>query len=471
VSWRPAPGHGDDTDFRVVRSVGRDPADPGDGAEVAAPAGHAAVDGGPPVGRNLHYAVFARSPGGRWSRAVCATTCVVPPVAEVHVEGESGAVVGRWKAHPDVVSVEVARSEGTPEAPGVPIAVERGRGFRDTTARDGVAYFYAIVACYPGVGGGVLRAEAQVHRGATRMEARPVTSLNAAVTPGDGLSVRLSWRQRPGSEVVVVRAGTPCPWEYGAVVPRAELNRWGTELDGRLTLRGDAVTLIAAVPPGRSYYAAFTLDGAKLVRGQDTVVDVSDPVRRVRAQRFGDDVLVTWQWPDEVASADVRWGTGGRRITRQRYRDEGGCRVPGARSVRRVEVEAVVFGGDGDETHAPAVSVEVDERPPELTYELVRRGNRFSGGVRCTVTVRAAEPVAGATLLLVAASGQVMPTAPQAGREILRESISVVPGVPLVLPEVPVPTHLRKPYWLRCFLAEPAPALLVDPPVSQLKVS
>jgi hypothetical protein len=284
--------------------------------------------------------------------------------------------------------------------------------------------------------------------------------------------VRLTWRQHPGNEVVVRRANTPCPWEYKAVVPPAELARWGHELDGRLTLRDDgAATLVATVPPGRSYYVAFTLDGAGVLRGQDAVVDLTHPVHRVQAHRFGDDVLVTWQWPEEVTAADVRWPTGARRVSRQRYRDEGGFWLRGARAVRRVDVEAVVFEGDGQETTAPAVSVEVDERPPELTYELARRGHRLVRGVRCTVTVRAAESITGVTLVLVAAHGQVMPTTPEAGDEILRESISVKAGEPLVLPEVTVPAHLRKPYWLRCFLAEPGPALLVDPPVSQLKVS
>ena len=66
--------------------------------------------------------------------------------------------------------------------------------------------------------------------------------------------------------------------------------------------------------------------------------------------------------------------------------------------------------------------------------------------------------------------GHAMPLAPRAENEILRQPITITPGVPLVLPEVAVPP-LRKPYWLRCFLVEPAPALLVDPPVSQLKVS
>jgi len=312
-----------------------------------------------------------------------------------------------------------------------------------------VQYCYAVVACYPAVsGGGMLRAERQVQRGTPRLEAHPVKSLTASVTNGDGLSVRLTWRQQPGNEVVVRRGSTPCPWAYGTVVGPAELARWGAELDGTLTLRGESATLVATVPPGRSYYVAFTVDGTGALRGQDTVADLTDPVREVRAQRFGDDVLVTWQWPADVTAADVRWETGALRITLQRYRSDGGCRLRGARSVRRVDVEAVVFEGDGDETRAPGASVEVVE-----------------------ITVSGAETLTEATLVLVGTHGHTMPLTVRPEEELLRVPISVRPLEPLVLPEFAVPSHLRKPYWLRCFLAEPAPALLVDPPVSQLKVS
>jgi hypothetical protein len=355
----------------------------------------------------------------------------------------------------------------------VPVAVESNRTFRDADVRDGAQYFYSIVACYSGPrGGAVLRSAPHVERGASRVDARPVTTLTVAATPGEALSVRLSWRQRPGTEVVLRRGSRPCPWDYGAVVPAAELRSWGAELDGRLSLRGEAATLVAALPPGRSYCVPFSIGTDGAVRGQDAVVDLTDPVQRVEARRFGADVLVTWHWPDHVPAADVRWNGGHRRIGHRQYRDEGGCRLSGLGSVRRIEVSAITFTDEGDETRSPAVATEVAERRPELTYQLRRRGNRLLGGVQCTVTVSSAVPVSGATLVLVGAAGHAMPLSPTAGVELQRQVVTVVPHVPLELPEVAVPSHLRKPYWLRCFLAdEPAPALLVDPPVSQLKVS
>ena len=87
----------------------------------------------------------------------------------------------------------------------------------------------------------------------------------------------------------------------------------------------------------------------------------------------------------------------------------------------------------------------------------------------CVVTLCGAVPVNGATVIIVAAAGHAMPLSPEAGVELLRQPVVVEPAVPVVL-KAPVP-RLPKPYWLRCFLAEPAPALLIDPPVDQLKVS
>jgi len=475
IAWRPAPDHA--TVFRVVRGNGRNPVDPDDGTEIPVKAGHATADAAPPVGRRVHYAVFARVASGRWSRPACAAVQVVPPVTDIVIEGGNRVVTGRWRVHPDVATVEVRRTTGTPTGVGEPVAIERNGAFRDESVVDGVQYYYTLVASYPPASGGAaVRSVPVVQRGATRLEAKPVTSLTVTAAGGGSLMVRLSWKQRPGSEIVIRRSNQSCPWEYGELVAPVELRTYGTELDGQFTLKGESMTLVAAVPPGRSYFVPFTTGTQGVIRGQDASIDLIDPVRRVRAQRFGDDIRVTWLWPDEVSAAEVAWTGGRRRITLQQYREDGGCQLRSVPGVTRVEVGAVVIGV-GDGSRSLAISVEVDDRPPQLSYQLRRhyqlrrRGHRLVGEVKCTVTLSAAETVPGATLILVGSSGAVMPLSVDAGIELLRKPVLVEAGVPVVLPEVTVPGELRKPYWLRCFLAEPASVLLVDPPVSQLKVS
>ncbi len=467
IAWRPAPDHSDVTTFRVVRREGREPASADDGREIPIRSGHSTADGAPPVGRRVHYAVFARTADGQWSRPARASAQIVPPVTDVVVEGGSNVVTGCWRIHPDVATVEVHRTVGVPKDRGEPVAVDCNRAFCDETAVDGVQYFYTLVACYPHpCGSGALRSAPVVVRGAIRPEARPVT-LTATPTTGAGLLARLSWSQRPGSEIVVRSSPQPCPWEYGQIVALAELASYGVELEGTRTAKGESMTLVAQVPPGRSYCVPFTLGADGVVCGQDAVVAIVDPVRRLRAQRFGDDVRVTWLWPDKVSAADVRWAGGRRCITLQQYRDEGGCQLRGFRRAPRVEVGAVMLDESG-ESCSDMMSVVVEERPPPLTYQLRRRGYRLFSGVTCVVTLSGAEPISGVTVIIVAAAGHAMPLSPESGVELLRQPVVIDPAVPVVL-EVPVP-RLTKPYWLRCFLAEPAAAFLVDPPVGQLKV-
>ena len=475
VSWRPAPEHAEDTEFRVVRGS-RSPADPDDGVVVprsAASGPTATVDEVPPVGRTLSYAVFARVPGGRWSRSAgAAPVRVVPPVADLHVEGGAGVITGRFRTHPEVTEVQVRRFPGEPaEGPGHPVTAQHD-GFRDETAEDGVRYRYAVVAEYAPVepGGPVLRSEPVLGVGATRPEPRPVRVLTADPVTGDGrLAVRLSWRQPPGSEVVVRWAAQPCPWSYGQPVPAAEIAGYGQELTGERRVLGAAVTLVAALPAGRAHCVPFTLGSEGGLRGQDAVVDLLHPVGGLQARRLGDELLLSWAWPDAASVADVSWPGGSRRITPIRYREEGGCRLPAPPGPARVEVTAVLLGVGGDEGRSPAAAVAVPGRSPRIGYQLRRRGHRLTGGVRCEVTLSGAEPVPEVTVLVVAAPGTVLPGSPAAGTELLRAAVRIAPGVPVRL-EAAVPA-LPRPYWLRCFLAEPAPALLVDPPVGQLKVS
>ncbi len=482
IAWRPAPDHGDATTFRVVRRAGREPASAADGREIPirsghsssehSSSGHSTHDEVPPVGQRVHYAVFARTGSSRaaqWSRPTCATVQVVPPVTDVVVEGGSDVVTARWRVHPDVAAVEVHRTAGVLDGRGEPVAVNGNRAFCDQTAVDGVQYFYTLVACYPRPGGGgALRSAPVVVPGATRPEAQPVAALTAAPVNGAASTVRLSWSQRPGSETVIRNSPQPCPWGYGQVVALSELAGYGVELDGTRTAKGESMTLVAPVPPGRSYCVPFTLGTDGAVRGQDAVVALTNPVRQLRAQRFGADVRVTWLWPDKVSAADVQWEGGRRRITLQQYRDEGGCQLRGLSGASRVGVGAVIFG-DSEESRSSMTSVVVEERPPQLTYQLRRRGYRLINGVTCVVTLSSAEPIPEVTVIIVAAAGHAMPLSPDAGVELLRQPVMIDPAVPVVL-EAPVP-RLPKPYWLRCFLAERAPALLVDPPVGQLKVS
>jgi hypothetical protein len=67
----------------------------------------------------------------------------------------------------------------------------------------------------------------------------------------------------------------------------------------------------------------------------------------------------------------------------------------------------------------------------------------------------------------VALPGRVMPTRPDSGLVLLDTVLTLKPGVP-VEHQATVPRSVKRPYWVRCFVAG-GQARLVDPPISQLK--
>lgn len=219
ISWTAPPSHADDAVYRVVRRTDRAPRDADDGTVVADVAGaRFTTDPAPPVGRPVHYAVLAgRAVGAARSSAVAASVTVVPPVADVEIVGEPGAVVGRWRAHPDAVAVRVRRHAGADHAE----VTATLRGFTDTTALEGVEYHYEIAAVYAEQGRELV-AEPQAGHGGVRADSAPVTALEVAPEQ-DGTEVRLrvSWRTPRGADVEIRVARTPPPGTSARCSPRA----------------------------------------------------------------------------------------------------------------------------------------------------------------------------------------------------------------------------------------------------------
>ena len=464
ISWTAPPSHADDAVYRVVRRTDRAPRDADDGTVVADVAGaRFTTDPAPPVGRPVHYAVLAgRAVGAARSSAVAASVTVVPPVADVEIVGEPGAVVGRWRAHPDAVAVRVRRHAGADHDE----MTATLRGFTDTTAVEGVEYHYEIAAVYAEQGRELV-AEPQAGHGGVRADSAPVTALEVAPEQ-DGTEVRLrvSWRTPRGADVEIRVARTPPPGEVGALLTARVVEAWGSEIPGVPRTRDGWDSLLAAVPPGRVHVAAFTRAPAGRVRGRDAGHDLVPAPTQLRAQRRGEDVVLSWVWPTGVAVAEIGWSGGGDRTTRARYRDTGGFHLPaGVTGV--VEVRAVVGAGPDRSVSAPvAVRVEAPARP--VRYTVAQQGSRLRGTRECVVSVPPGQGSGSVDVVLVASEGRVMPLTPGAGVELVRHRVELSSAQPTVF-SAPLP-RMRRPYWLRCFSCGDDVAL-VDPPVSALKVS
>jgi hypothetical protein len=465
VSWRAPASHEDGMRYRVVRRTDRVPADPADGTVVAEGTETVAQDQKVPAAQPVGYAVFASSDGESWSRPAGATVEVLPPVRGVRLTEEHGAVEGRWQVHPEAVEVEVRRGAAV-------VPTTSRTGFRDTVA-DGTDERYTLTAVYARADGTRARSAATLARPSTHGRVPPVPALRLVAVPGDTAPrVAVSWRQVSDAEVVVRRGGEPAPWAFGTVVSAAEMSRYGTEITGFTEDDGEWRTLTVDVPNGRFWYVPFTIgSGDEVVCGHAEELGLATPIDGLAHQRLGDELVLSWNWPDSAGTAEVAWRTEGAqqrtRLTRQQYRDAGGCRIRCGYEKVDVEVRTVVPAERGD-CFSPIVAATIAGRAPRVAYTVEQTRRPVVGGGTVRVRLTADVAVPNCTVVVVAAQGVVMPRRPADGQTLLRTKAELHPGAAVELTaEVP---RLRKPYWVRCFVEDDG-VRLVDPPTRQLKVS
>ncbi|WP_018680667.1 hypothetical protein [Actinokineospora enzanensis] len=471
VSWRAPAEHPEDAVYRVVRKLGRPPDDPADGTAVYETTAHGTtahedtggavvVDRDAPAGGEVGYAVFARVDGGAWSRPASRVLVPCPPVVDVRVTHEDGEVSAHWSAHPDAIEVGVTR-----RAPGrrVRVAVAGRTAFREQVGPD--EQEYSIVARYRRTDGALVESPVVSVRSAQRPRAAPVTDLEVAAVGESRVSI--GWSGPAAADVTVRRASVPVPWHPGEVVSAAEAAGHGDEVRGDLVDDGKRRTLRADVPTGLFHYTAFTRGPDGLLCGREVVFGTASPVTGLAERRLGDEHVLTWVWPDGAGSAEVSWPGSTTRVTRQRYRAEGGFRGrfgPGQVVVRVVGLVA----GSGGECRSAPTEITIGDRVPAVSYRVRMTRKPIVGGGQVRVEFVAAEPVE-CTVVLVVAAGRVLPLRAEQGSELARWTVRSVPGAPVEhVAELP---RLRKPYWVRCFLTEGGTVRLVDPPTTQLKVS
>ena len=349
-----------------------------------------------------------------------------------------------------------------------------GSRFTDVGLEPDVTHCYAITAAYRSSAGGELLSSTVVVTAAAEEERKPVASLRAEPVPGGELRARISWRQRNSDDIQVRRAHAACPWPFGSRVPLAELRAYGEEVSGELSVTDGRATLVAGMPPGHLFLTAFSLAGEYALVGQDVDLGFTDPVGAISYERRDGEVLLSWPWPPRASAAQLQWtgdsGTGKRHITRgERVRDDGWARIPGGSGPMRVEIRAIEVCPTGNAISSPQV-VRVTAEERRLSYAITWKPV-LPGATRraCEVRLTGAADCAGVTVIATAKQGVARPAQAADGREVARWHGDVPGGQGATLFSVTVPRSFRKPYWLCCFIAGGS-AVLVDPPISQMRV-
>jgi hypothetical protein len=479
VSWRAPDTVRSGLRYSVTRNAGRAPVDRDDGARVGDSDGASIVDSSAPAGQEIVYAVFTGA-GDTWSRPALAKIRLVPPIGEVTLRVRPDEITASWTPHPDAASVKVCRRQGTPPAgatDGEPVTANVS-SFVDRSVREGVEYFYGLVALY--------------HDEQRRPVSAPMTvvsaSPRAAGQPLDGLSVepqhagsggarvaRLRWPARYGQ--IRIRYGSSAPtWEFGETVTVASMERYGQEVLGAQVLDGEWMVLDAEVPVEPQVYVPFTVGGTGAVVGRAVHVSHAEPVRQLHVRRTGDRALLTWIWPDDARLVEIRWEAPGvpaetTRISHAQYVKGNGCVLRVGSTGGTATVWSVAIGPSRESLSAP-VSVSVDGPAIRLSYRMRRPSSlRDRLSRRRVVELRADQDCADVDITIVVSAGLAMPVRVDKdmaafrfqGLRFQREST-----LPL---EFEIPAKTRRPYWIRCFVLQPTTVTLVDPPITELKVS
>ncbi|KAA5828802.1 hypothetical protein ABT337_29495 [Saccharopolyspora hirsuta] len=375
----------------------------------------------------------------------------VSPVADLTAQPEGLGVRLSWRAQPDhdeSTRYRVVRRAGrTPgdAADGDVVAEGAETAVVDAAAAAGGTAGYAVFAAAPD---GVWSRPV----GRTVEVLPPVHEVRLAVRGG---AVEGRWKlHRDAVGVDVVRRD-----ETGEVpVPTSG----GTSFrDSTVDVKVDCTYLLAA----RYRRADGTEVRAEAVAVRHTarVAPTLPPVTSLEGRHFGRQLVLSWVWPDGVRLAEVTWAGGSRRVTRQQYQAEGGCRIDTGPGEASVQVTSLATGDDGEHRSKPS-ELSVSGPPAQVEYRVERR-NRLFGARTASILLSSDQPVPECEVVVVVAPGRVMPLGPDDGQVVHREVHRIDDLV-----EITVELPRRKPFWLRCFV-QTSGIELVDPPVAQLKVS
>ena len=320
---------------------------------------------------------------------------------------------------------------------------------------------------------------------------QPITDLQVRNGLDPAGVVQLSWSPPPAGVVSLRLAAEPPPWPTGTIVAVHDANLYGTPLNASGVPRADRrISRTLTLPQERAFVTPMTFHDADAVVGRTVEITWAAPVRSLSAQRFGEEVRLTWIWPDEAIAANVAWQPSAavedqhrpsadrqeRSCSRRAFDAEGGFAAVMGHAAQRVEVRAVIAGLPEEQVTA-AAEIEVSAIGIPVRYEfrrvpgllnLVRRWRRRE--LRLVTELPCVLP----NLIVVECRHPTMPLVPHDD-----ETVTKIPGGPMN-PGTPLRVVVELgtdgPSWIACFVdpAEPAAGrdrvTLLGPPVGKQRV-
>lgn len=469
LSWPPLAEA--DVTYLVVRAEGAAPTDPGAGHRLGEPSSTpSARDTQAPVGRHLFYSVFATRDGRQFSDPASASVTVLPAPTEVVAAADATQVTLSWQVPSEAIAALV--TQHAPDGRDTEFEVTGGRSFTATGLTLGNTYGFSVRGVY-------VTAQGRETSAPVRIEATPRGAIAAAgefqarvVNSGNTHILECSWRDVEGYVVDVWAFPITHPPLPSRVASDSELMAAGgqrlTPMPGGGVADGHVVRRFAA-GDGMFAYLPVTVDGQGGLLGASIIAGVAPPATNVIAERFGDAIKVSWVWPEGDYLMEVAWLEGGRtkskRVTRAKYRLDGGVTLSPATAIAKIEVATVVRAAD-EEWVSVGVAVDYAAAKPPVPYTLTLR-KPLLGSPSARVALDPGGFSGEIEVELVCATGPFMPPRPSDGSTVGRERVTLVAGktstLDFSLPKLP------SPFWARLFAVDGSGIVLLDPPTSQMK--
>lgn len=468
VEWRSLDDP--DVEFTVVRSTLGPPTNPQAGEQLSPPGTLLSVtDPSPPIARPVTYAVFARRAGGSYSKPATAEVTFLPPPREVKASASTDSVTLSWRIPREAtgVAAQLVHPDGNSRR----YPIESGRQLTITDLRLGNRYRVHLTAVY--FVHGAKRESVPVEVDAIpRGSISTVRDLQvrSVLLPNHQSALELQWTDVPGYPVDIWSLPVEAVLRPGSTTTEGKLRQLGGKcLAGNQSRDAQRVTMHCLPLSDVQLLVPITWDGDNGLVGDQVPAGSAPAPRDLQAERFHDELRVSWKWPHGDYQILVEWrgddgNVGSRTVDRLRYREAGGFRIPDAARVTEVKATTVATGG-GKGFLGASVAVALEPAARKLHYQLTLPRGLLSGR-SASLEVSSSDFHGSVTLLAVLQPGAFMPSHASDGQIIARLTLDFA-DTPVQRASFQVP-KIKGPHWVRIFSAD-SHVVLIDPPTSSLK--
>jgi hypothetical protein len=452
-----------------------------DGTIVARTPDEQTLDEHAPVNERLWYTVTAERDGAIGEESdPHGPVLVQPEVTSERITGGDGTVEIRWRTPPQALKILIFRVPGQEQGPaGDPYAiVDALPGAEDRYEDTGVVneryYGYWLVVAYRAAAGAEHRTDGRFVGTTPAPPPRSADIANVTLFPDDPARMAVDLAA-PAAGHLRLLAARRTPPPAGTLIPASQVPQLGDvltvseqEVSGP---RSPVIRLLVEPPATETTLVVVTVSGDRAALGARLLWRPVVNLGPVFAERRGDGLWVSWDWPQGVEEVLLRWQQPGQNQQERTVTGGGGIQVPvtGA-SVSLAALPVFRVGPyclTGRESRAdvparPVVEYFFNRTDNSLLHRLLGRSPRLF------LQLIARQEVRVPRLVAVRKPGSAQPLTPDGCESLLSKTDLLLPANEPMSFELS-PPKARGRHWLACF-APDSGIDLRDPPVENRRI-